>query len=103
MTRSLQAFGDRGGRAFKEERRDAGGTWIAGRHNDYVLVSPLFFFSLTIDTAGIYAGTLALCVVAWMYDKKKKEHRAATAGLLKEEEHVSLNIQRPGSYGATTR
>jgi hypothetical protein len=38
-----------------------------------------------------------------MYDKKKKEHRAATAGLLKEEEHVSLNIQRPGSYGATTR
>ncbi|EWM21762.1 hypothetical protein Naga_100298g6 [Nannochloropsis gaditana] len=52
--------------------------------------------------AGIYAGTLALCVVAWMYDKKKKEHRAATAGLLKEEEHVSLNIQRPGSYDVGT-
>jgi cbb3-type cytochrome oxidase subunit 3 len=45
---------------------------------------------------------LALCIAAWIYDQKKKQRRAATAGLLKDEQ-VALNIERPGSYGATSR
>lgn len=51
--------------------------------------------------AGVYAGTLALCIAAWIYDQKKKQRRAATAGLLKDEQ-VALNIERPGSYDAGT-
>lgn len=51
--------------------------------------------------AGIYAGTLVLCIGAYVYDKKKKARRAATSALLKEEQQALTGAGNPGgSYGA---
>ena len=58
----------------------------------------------SIHTAGIYAGTLVLCIGAYAYDKKKKARRAATSALLQEEQQAltggGVGAGLGGSYGA---
>ncbi len=50
--------------------------------------------------AGIYAGTLVLCIGAYAYDKRKKARRAATNSLLKEEQQALTGVGgAPGTYG----
>lgn len=65
----------------------------------YLTVPP----SVLVMTAGFYAGTLALCIAAYVYDNKKKMRRQALADFGRGEA-TSLTASKPGSsYGTSPR
>jgi hypothetical protein len=66
-----------------------------------VFAENLFCCALSLPrAAGIYAGTLALSVFAYVYNDQKKKKRQALAAFGRGE-GSALNASRPDSYGTS--